>query len=111
MKQSIITGLFLFLFLPFLSHAQYANSFAKPNGVNLSGFIKNKGQIIDQNNKLNPDVIYLLNTPGMNVQLRSSGWSYDVYEVETSDKPPFAIRHSQFSINKANSEQRTAKGE
>ena len=27
------------------------------------GFIENKEQIIDQNNKLNPAVLYLLNTP------------------------------------------------
>ena len=37
------------------------------------GFIENKEQIIDQNNKLNPAVLYLLNTPGMNVQLRKGG--------------------------------------
>ena len=43
------------------------------------GFIENKGQIIDQNNKLNPAVLYLLNTPGMNVQLRKGGFSYDLY--------------------------------
>ncbi|MFH1937346.1 MAG: hypothetical protein ABIK52_07275, partial [Bacteroidota bacterium] len=83
MKQSIITGLFLFLFLPFLSHAQYANSFAKPNGENLSGFIENKGQIIDQNNKPNPAVRYLLNTPGFKVQLRQNGFSYDVYDIRS----------------------------
>ena len=42
------------------------------------GFIENKEQIIDQNNKLNPAVLYLLNTPGMNVQLRKGGFSYDL---------------------------------
>ena len=47
-----------------------------------SGFVENKGQIIDQNNKPNPAVLYLLNTPGMNVQLRKTGFSYDVYSVE-----------------------------
>jgi len=44
-------------------------------------FIENKGQIIDQNNKPNPAVIYLLNMPGMNVQLRKGGFSYDLYQV------------------------------
>jgi len=28
-------------------------------------FIENKGQIIDKNNKPNPGVLYLLNTPGI----------------------------------------------
>ncbi len=44
-----------------------------------SSFIENKGQIIDQNNKPNPGVLYLLNSPGFNVQLRKSGFSYDLY--------------------------------
>jgi hypothetical protein len=65
-----------------------------------TGFIENKGQIIDQNNKPNPAVLYLLNTPGMNVQLRKSGFSYDVYSIDNpasvypptnSAKPPLAF--------------------
>lgn len=48
------------------------------------GFIENKGQIINQNNKPNPAVLYLLNTPGMNVQLRRGGFSYDLYSVTES---------------------------
>jgi hypothetical protein len=48
-------------------------------------FIENKGQIIDQNNKPNPGVLYLLNTPGFKVQLRKNGFSYDVY---TCTSPP-----------------------
>jgi uncharacterized protein (TIGR02145 family) len=56
-------------------------------------FIENKGQIIDQNNNPNPSVLYLLNTPGMNVQLRKTGFSYDLYQASgckplaTSIKP------------------------
>ncbi|MEZ4838068.1 T9SS type B sorting domain-containing protein [Flavobacterium sp.] len=46
------------------------------------GFIENKGQIVDQKGKPNPAVKYLLNTNGLNVQLRENGFSYDVYEVE-----------------------------
>lgn len=46
------------------------------------GFIENKGQIIDQSGKRNNKVKYLLNTPGLNVQLRKNGFSYDVYEVK-----------------------------
>ena len=45
-----------------------------------SGFIENKGQIIDQNNNPNPEVLFLLNTPGFNVQLHKGGFSYDVYK-------------------------------
>lgn len=46
------------------------------------GFIENKGQIIDQNGKINNAVKYLLNTNGLNVQLRQNGFSYDVYETK-----------------------------
>lgn len=46
------------------------------------GFIENKGQIVDQFGKNNNKVKYLLNTPGLNVQLRENGFSYDVYEIK-----------------------------
>jgi len=51
------------------------------------GFIENKGQVVDQHYKPNADVLYLLNTPGLNVQLRKSGFSYDVYSVESRKNP------------------------
>jgi uncharacterized protein (TIGR02145 family) len=50
-----------------------------------TGFIENKGQIIDQNNTPNPAILYLLNLPGMNVQLRKSGFSYDVYAPKSPE--------------------------
>jgi gliding motility-associated-like protein len=49
-----------------------------------NSFIKNEGQIIDQNGKPNNKVLYLLNTNGLNVQLRKSGFSYDVYETKSN---------------------------
>src|ERR1035438_2228401 len=53
----------------------------------VTGFIENKGQIIDQNNKPNPGVLYLLHTPGMNIQLRKTGFSYDVYSIKYKRNP------------------------
>jgi hypothetical protein len=47
-----------------------------------NGFIENKGQIIDQHSQPNQKVLYLLNTSGMNIQLRKGGWSYDIYSVK-----------------------------
>lgn len=46
------------------------------------GFIENKGQILNQKNKKNNAVKYLLNTNGLNVQLRQNGFSYDIYETK-----------------------------
>jgi len=50
------------------------------------GFIENKGQIIDQNNQLNPSVLYLYNGNGLHVQLKQSGFSYEVIKPEAKPK-------------------------
>jgi gliding motility-associated-like protein len=52
------------------------------------GFIENKNQIIDQNGRPNPLVRYLLNTNGLNVQLRQNGFSYDIYETKNHPIDP-----------------------
>jgi gliding motility-associated-like protein len=60
---------------------------------NSIGFIENKGQIVDQKGKPNSFVKYLLNTNGLNVQLREKGFSYDVYETE---KIPLTKKDKEF---------------
>src|SRR5579859_3605580 len=55
-----------------------ANGGIKPNAANVQ-FIENKGQIVDQNYNPNQQVKYLLCRPGFNVQLRTTGFSYDTY--------------------------------
>jgi gliding motility-associated-like protein len=59
----------------------YQLSFSQKQDQSI-GFVENKGQIIDQYGKSNNTVKYLLNTPGLNVQLRKNGFSYDVYETK-----------------------------
>ncbi len=49
-------------------------------------FQENKGQIIDQNGNQNTAVKYLFTSPGLNVQLRKNGFSYDVYERTIAKK-------------------------
>lgn len=71
MRFTFIIPLFL------LSTLLYAQKSTSP-----IGFIENKGQIVDQKGKENKQVHYLLNTPGLNVQLRNHGFSYDVYETK-----------------------------
>ncbi len=56
---------FLFYFLILT----YVFSFGQKNR-NTIGFTENKGQIINQKGKANTAVLYLLNTPGLNVQLK-----------------------------------------
>jgi uncharacterized protein (TIGR02145 family) len=66
-----------------------ASNVVNANGkmIQKNGFIENKGQIIDQKNNPNPAVLYLLNTPGMNVQLRRGGFSYDLYSPTPNPSP------------------------
>jgi gliding motility-associated-like protein len=66
--------LFFFLLIAFSSSAQKRKQ--------TIGFKENKGQIIDQNGKQNDAVKYLLNSRGLNVQLKKNGFSYDVYETK-----------------------------
>lgn len=59
-----------------LSQTIFAQQFKTP-----IAFVKNEGQVVDQNGKLNKDVNYILPTNnGMNVQLLKNGFSYDVYK-------------------------------
>jgi gliding motility-associated-like protein len=50
-------------------------------------FYENKGQIIDQEGKENNEVKYLYHSAGLNVQLRSNGFSYDIYETKKAPNP------------------------
>ncbi|MEI7504122.1 MAG: hypothetical protein WCJ61_12645, partial [Paludibacter sp.] len=67
-----------------------------------NGFIENKGQIIDQHNKPNPEVLYLLNNIGLNVQLRKNGFSYDVYSVEYINNSNFLFSGNNIPFNPNN---------
>jgi gliding motility-associated-like protein len=58
-----------------------ASSLAQ-NRNKTNGFIENKGQLIDQKGKPNNAVKYLLNSNGLNVQLKKDGFSYDIYETK-----------------------------
>ena len=58
-----------------------------------NGFVKNMGQILDQDGKPNPAVKYLWNGNGLNVQLRADGFSYDTY-VDEVDSLQCAIRRN-----------------
>lgn len=65
--------------ISYLSILSYLSLMA---GNGNSGFTQNKGQIHDQFRRPTPTVLYLLNGPGMNVQLKRNGFAYDTYSVE-----------------------------
>ena len=61
------------------------NSFASKTNPLTSGFIENKGQILNQNYEANPEVLFLYNGKGLKVQLRKTGYSYEV--IKANDLP------------------------
>jgi len=92
MKRVFLSFLFFVLATAFLFGPVVVMASTKQRNLNKlqeakTGFIENKGQIVDQNDKPNPAVLYLLNIPGMNVQLRKNGFSYDMYSVEYEPRP------------------------
>lgn len=64
------------------SYAQGGSRTAEPESKLQFGFIENKGQILNEESKPAPEVLYLLNAPGLNVQLRKNGFSYDTYVTD-----------------------------
>jgi hypothetical protein len=62
--------------------------FAKPIDTgklkNENGFIKNEGQIYDQNGNQNRQVLFLFTSPTLSVQLRDNGFSYELRQTEAS---------------------------
>lgn len=90
-----IHSIFFLLFFSF--------SFAQKQNPSI-GFIENKGQIIDQKGKQNKDVLYLLNTNGLNVQIKKNGFSYDIYETKkvplTQKDKSFTDLNTQFTKEK-----------
>lgn len=63
-------------------------------------FIENKGQIRDQNYQLNPAVLYLYNGRNLNIQLRKTGFSYDVWKQEKQENNTPTRRHDDQSTSK-----------
>lgn len=73
------------------------NFFAIGNS-SISAFIENKGQIVDQNYHENKDVLYQYVGKGIKVQLRKTGYSYELFtatnlpKIQPGKKTPDNIR-------------------
>ena len=70
---------FLFIAILFLSEIISATGIKQPVSSQF-GFIENKGQIIDQDNKPNPACLFLYNGSGLHVQLKQNSFSYEVWQ-------------------------------
>ena len=93
----------ILLSLSLFSKASSGNDMLSSPVNKAKGFIENKGQIIDQNNLPNRDVAYIWNGPGLNVQLRKTGFSYDVFKTVSTSKNQLEIDNT-LSNNKTQNE-------
>ncbi|MCB0634591.1 MAG: SBBP repeat-containing protein, partial [Lewinella sp.] len=82
-----LTLLLFCLILP----VAYSQTDLHPSGIATSqspAFIENRGQILDQNHRSDPELLYLLPSGnGLNVLLKRNSFSYDTYQrVHTDDR-------------------------
>ena len=82
-KTILLTALFCNILLSFAGDTKSHLDFKSAS----IGFTENKGQIVDQNNNPNHNVKYLFAGNGLNLQLRESGFSYDVWMREGKVNP------------------------
>ncbi len=82
MRKIILVFFLLSMFSKLNLHAQVKSSEFTNNSI---AYIENKGQILDQNDQPNYEVLYLLNMPQFKLQIRKSGFSYDTYTIEKTD--------------------------
>lgn len=83
MKYTILTSLLTGLTLSsFIAAAK-----PEPSDPTPTGFIENKGQVHTPAGVAVPAVKYLLPLPGLNVQLRANGFSYDAWRREGNARP------------------------
>ncbi|MFI5222180.1 MAG: SBBP repeat-containing protein [Bacteroidia bacterium] len=91
--------------LTVLFHVSKASTIDKPF-FSQFGFIENKGQIIDQSGHLNRTVLYLYNGNGLHVQLKQTGFSYEVWKTTfngqlsaVSSNPPGSHKEGMINYN------------
>ncbi len=70
-----------------LFSANNASAYGPP-----SVFIENKGQILNQNHEANNDVLFMYDGAGLKIQLRKSGYSYELFNVK--NLPAFSDRNA-----------------
>ncbi len=76
--------IYLFTAILFLSEITSATGNKQINSQ--FGFIENKGQVIDQNNKPNPACLFLYNGGSLHVQLKQNSFSYEVWQKAGSER-------------------------
>jgi hypothetical protein len=79
------TYLFYYCFIQFICLSLSAS---KPN-LSLKAFIENEGQILNQTNEPNKDVLFLYSNKRLKIQLKKTGYSYDLSSIPNYKKSTF----------------------
>ncbi|MEO8067716.1 MAG: SBBP repeat-containing protein [Flavobacteriales bacterium] len=82
MSRYVLT---LAMLVAFVSMALAVPATTAPIAQAPIGFMENKGQVVDQFGKPHNEVLFLLNSPGLGVQLRRDGFSYDAMQARTTN--------------------------
>ncbi len=86
--KNTITLLGIFILNLLLSHSIASAGVPKTQKLSLTGplgFIENKGQFIDQNQKPRTDLLYLFERKGMKVQLMQNRISFELFTMQNDN--------------------------
>lgn len=72
----------IFCFIFYCQNAVFATDWTD------KGFFReNQGQIVDQNNKINSEVLFIMEQASMKIYLTDKGFSYEIYKCINCDEP------------------------
>ncbi|HYV90976.1 MAG TPA: PKD domain-containing protein [Chitinophagales bacterium] len=86
--KNIITLLGIFILNILLAHSIVSAGIPKAEKLSITGplgFIENKGQFLDQNNKPRTDLLYLFMRKGMKVQLMQNRISFELFTLQNDN--------------------------
>jgi hypothetical protein len=89
-KYFFTTILVLLISFPFMIYSSNGDKTAKLTTMDFHstyGFLQNKGQITNENGKINNDVLFIYEDKGFKCQLRKNGFSYEIYHMEYQKTP------------------------
>lgn len=65
-------------------------------------FVENKGQVRNQNNELNQNVLFLFGDNSSSVQLRKTGFSYDIFQLNNRNKSGIVVNRIDVNFKNVN---------
>jgi hypothetical protein len=73
---------------------------SSPNQLSSNGFVENKGQILNQANFPNKDVLFMYTGKGIKIQLLKTGYSYELFSAAGLKSNEVTHQKSEFTARK-----------